>query len=213
MFVRKKVVKGRTYYQVVESYRQGGRIRHRTLASLGTHPTIEEACREAMGEYFARKRRRRECEEIWDRVQLLDGLLRQAQGDAYREDPQLRAEKRRRWRAADAAGAARRQARQEARKRAAEAFAEEMARRADRFYQDLLAFDLMPSEKQIRDAYRRKARQCHPDKGGSDDEMVENTAIRDRLLSRVGRRHRGSSEDCDRATRRDNRPALTGDAS
>jgi hypothetical protein len=220
MYVRSRVVKGRTYYQVVESYRDGGRVRQRHLCSLGAHPTIEEARREALGEYFVRKRRRRECEEIWDRVLLLDRLLRKAQGPAYREDPQLQAERRRRGRAADAAraarrqaDAARRQARQEARKRAAEAFEEEMARRADQFYQDLRVYGLLPSEKQIRDAYRRESRKLHPDKGGRHEGQVENTARRDRLLSRVRRRHQEDSEDGDRTMRRGNRPAIAGDAS
>jgi hypothetical protein len=44
MFVRSKVVKGLTYYQLVEGYRDSeGRVRHRNLASLGRHPTIEDA--------------------------------------------------------------------------------------------------------------------------------------------------------------------------
>jgi hypothetical protein len=43
MFIRSKEVKGATYYQVVEGYREGSRVRHRTLISLGQNPTLAEA--------------------------------------------------------------------------------------------------------------------------------------------------------------------------
>lgn len=43
MFIRSKTVGGRTYYQVVQGWREGGRVRHRTIASLGRSPTIELA--------------------------------------------------------------------------------------------------------------------------------------------------------------------------
>jgi hypothetical protein len=44
MFIRSKPVAGRTYYQVVESYRdQTGTPRHRTVASLGRHPSPADA--------------------------------------------------------------------------------------------------------------------------------------------------------------------------
>ena len=35
MYIRSKVVGGRVYYQAVESFREGGKVRQRTLASLG----------------------------------------------------------------------------------------------------------------------------------------------------------------------------------
>jgi hypothetical protein len=43
MYIRRKEVKGGTYYQVVEGYRDAGRVRHRTVASLGRSPTIADA--------------------------------------------------------------------------------------------------------------------------------------------------------------------------
>lgn len=44
MFVRSKVVKGHTYYQAVQGYRdESGLVRHRTVASLGREPTLEGA--------------------------------------------------------------------------------------------------------------------------------------------------------------------------
>jgi hypothetical protein len=44
MFIRRKVVKGQTYYQAVEGYRdEQGRVRHRNLAALGRSPTPDAA--------------------------------------------------------------------------------------------------------------------------------------------------------------------------
>ena len=49
MFVRSKVVKGHTYYQLVEGYRDGaGKVRHRTVMSLGRSPTVRDALDEAL---------------------------------------------------------------------------------------------------------------------------------------------------------------------
>ena len=41
-FVRKKRVNGYEYYQLVESYRENGKVRQRTLAHLGEYLTVEE---------------------------------------------------------------------------------------------------------------------------------------------------------------------------
>jgi hypothetical protein len=97
MFIRSKPAGGRTYYQAVESYRDNGRVRHRTLASLGTHSTIEEARTAALKEYRALPRSRDirdrmawACrEDAWNRVLLLDDLARRwhtQKGTAYQED-------------------------------------------------------------------------------------------------------------------------------
>lgn len=43
MFIRAKEVKGQVYYQMVEGYRDGGKVRHRTIMSLGRDATIAEA--------------------------------------------------------------------------------------------------------------------------------------------------------------------------
>src|SRR5829696_1425926 len=42
-FVRKKRVNGHEYYQVVENYRENGKVRQRMLEHLGKYPTVEEA--------------------------------------------------------------------------------------------------------------------------------------------------------------------------
>jgi hypothetical protein len=48
MFIRSKTLKGTTYYEVVEGYRDAsGRVRHRNVISLGQSPTIAGAYRDA----------------------------------------------------------------------------------------------------------------------------------------------------------------------
>ena len=47
MFIRSKIVGGTTYYQAVESYRDGDRVRHRTVVSLATAATVPEAIQDA----------------------------------------------------------------------------------------------------------------------------------------------------------------------
>ena len=41
MFIRRKVVKGVTYYALVESYRKDGKVRQRILCSLGRESDLE----------------------------------------------------------------------------------------------------------------------------------------------------------------------------
>jgi len=44
VFIRRKTVRGYDYFQIVEGYRDDhGRVRHRTVASLGHNPTIKAA--------------------------------------------------------------------------------------------------------------------------------------------------------------------------
>src|SRR5262249_8813214 len=149
MFIRSKVVKGRTYYQVVESYRDCGRVRQRTLASLGTHPTIEGARAEALEKYLTWHAVGLLHPEAWPRALLLDDLARQwhaQQGTDYQEDARLEehrkirilADKRRRRREASAA-------RQEAKDRA----------RADneQLYHDLKTLGLAPTARLLKAAY------------------------------------------------------------
>lgn len=56
MYIRSKVVKGAEYFQVVQGVREGGRVRHRTLVSLGRHPTVAEALEHEKRVLTARKR-------------------------------------------------------------------------------------------------------------------------------------------------------------
>jgi hypothetical protein len=112
MFIRSKVVKGRTYYQVIEAYREDGQPRQRTLASLGTHPTIEGARSDAVERYFAPDGKvltrnvvvgeyiayagEKVCKAVWLEVNKLDDLARRwhaEKGTVYQEDPRIEAEK------------------------------------------------------------------------------------------------------------------------
>lgn len=43
MFIRSKTVNGQTYYALVRGVRDGGKVRHETIVSLGTCPTLAEA--------------------------------------------------------------------------------------------------------------------------------------------------------------------------
>src|SRR4051794_21461797 len=57
MFVRSRKAKGSTYYAVVESYREAGKIKHRQVAALGRHQRLEDAI--AAAEREVRQGRRR----------------------------------------------------------------------------------------------------------------------------------------------------------
>ena len=102
MYITKKMVKGRTYYQVVMSKRdrETGRVGHVLLGTLGTHPTIEEARSAALERYVARGRR----DEDWERVDELDDLDRwykrekhkREKRTTYQPDPAVSEERSRR---------------------------------------------------------------------------------------------------------------------
>jgi hypothetical protein len=57
MFIRAKEVKGELYYQMVESFRDGGKVRHRTIMSLGQSATIAKAIESSKREVTQLKRR------------------------------------------------------------------------------------------------------------------------------------------------------------
>jgi hypothetical protein len=46
MFIRQKIVKGRKYYQVVESVRQGDKVRQHVIVALGGTPDPVKALRQ-----------------------------------------------------------------------------------------------------------------------------------------------------------------------
>jgi len=56
-FVRKKRVAGGEYHQLVENYREGGKVRQRMLVHLGAIPTVEEALRvwPARADFYERR--------------------------------------------------------------------------------------------------------------------------------------------------------------
>jgi hypothetical protein len=65
MFIRSRVVKGTTYYAVVESYRAGDKVRHRHIAALGTTPTVEGAIAEAARKVKRLRSRLGKLEALW----------------------------------------------------------------------------------------------------------------------------------------------------
>jgi hypothetical protein len=56
VYVRKKRVKDRDYHQLVESYREDGKVRQRVLVHLGEYPTVDAAL-EGLPERIALSRR------------------------------------------------------------------------------------------------------------------------------------------------------------
>jgi hypothetical protein len=207
MFVRSKVVKGRTYYQLVESYRAGkkdggdGRVRHRTIASLGRYPTLEEFYPTAEDRYFARFRAGkfsdREANAAWKKLNKLADLLsperRRQMSVSFRieearrrelseERSRVRAEKqrarqeeeRREWEEGFSEWAKANGVTEEgyARWQEAHGFAEDSASRPNTAVCYAL-LDLAPpvTLDQLKEAYRRKSLECHPDRGGSDAKM------------------------------------------
>ena len=57
MYIRRKTVRGKDYYQMVEGYRDdAGKVRHRTIISLGQSATLADA-NEALKRNITRIRR------------------------------------------------------------------------------------------------------------------------------------------------------------
>ena len=57
MYIRRKTVRGKDYYQMVEGYRDdAGKVRHRTIISLGRSATLVDA-NEALKRNITRTRR------------------------------------------------------------------------------------------------------------------------------------------------------------
>ncbi len=53
-YIKRKKIKGRTYYYMAESYREAGKVKTRTLKYLGTEPPAGATA----GHSFTRKRSR-----------------------------------------------------------------------------------------------------------------------------------------------------------
>ena len=60
-YVRRKRLKGRDYYYLVESYRQNGKVKTRNLKYLGTAPHVP-----AQYQYLLESRRNRVQQLLWD---------------------------------------------------------------------------------------------------------------------------------------------------
>ena len=60
-YVRRKRLKGHDYYYLVESYRQDGKVKTRTLKYLGTTPKVP-----SQYQYLLESRRDRVQGRLWD---------------------------------------------------------------------------------------------------------------------------------------------------
>ena len=61
--VKRKRIKGKTYYYLVESYRENGKVKTRTVKYLGTTPDVPADLRPLLG----RPRRRAWQRTLWGR--------------------------------------------------------------------------------------------------------------------------------------------------
>lgn len=67
-YVRRKRLKGHDYYYLVESYRQNGRVRTRTLQYLGTTPEVPARFQYLLEASRARRGQRQGL--LWDPLSL-----------------------------------------------------------------------------------------------------------------------------------------------
>lgn len=70
-YVKKKRIKGRLYYYLVESYRRNGKVKTRTIKYLGTSPDVPPEYRHLLGP------RRSTQSSLWDPHTLGAAIARQ----------------------------------------------------------------------------------------------------------------------------------------
>jgi hypothetical protein len=74
-YVKRKRLKGRDYYYLVESYRSHGKVKTRTLKYLGRTPEVPEEDRHLLG-----PRTRRGVQlQLWDPQSLGEAIARRVQ--------------------------------------------------------------------------------------------------------------------------------------
>jgi len=73
-YVRRKRLKGRDYYYLVESYRQDGKVKTRNLKYLGTTPHVP-----AQYQYLMESRRGHGQRLLWDPSSLGAAIARKVQ--------------------------------------------------------------------------------------------------------------------------------------
>jgi hypothetical protein len=165
MYITTSMVKGRKYYQVRECFRDNGKVRERVIIHLGTHPTIEAAFREAEERYFAGRKGREyrpltdADREAWDRVDQLYNVRCKHDGEHPGVSARIRAEYMR---------------------QAAERV-HHRPKPIPPWCQTILGLSERATPDEIRAARDRKARECHPDQGGSDAAMAAINEAYERL--------------------------------
>jgi DnaJ domain len=170
LYVRSIKVKGHTYYQAEECYRDNGKPKIRFLVSLGTSPTLQEAFHKCEDRYFAGRKGRKAApfddgdRKRWCRLAKIERLLRKDKDSGYVRSETFRAEnlKWARWE------------KKAAEEKSIEAYQDFLARlEVERQgWLSVLGLPADPTPAQIKAAYHRKARDCHPDHGGSDSAMA-----------------------------------------
>jgi len=179
MFIRQKTSRGCTAYQAVESYRdKDGQIHQRVVAHLGTSPTISEAFSKYEARYFASRKGKRRApfteadRKAWVRLRKLEQLLIKDKDFGYQRTAAFQAEIAR-WR---------RTIQREDQQREESDWSDPMLDETDSCYA-ILGLTPEATVDQITAAYRRKARECHPDHGGSDAAMAAVNEAYERLMS------------------------------
>ena len=79
--VKPKRLKGGIYYYLVESYRENGKVKTRTLKYLGTTPTVPEDLRPLLGKH----RRRAWQQTLWGRPVPASAMAEQVQTQTREE--------------------------------------------------------------------------------------------------------------------------------
>jgi hypothetical protein len=171
MYIRSYVRRGHTYYEVRDSIRDGVAVRTRRIVQLGRFSTIREAHDHFLAEYFKAKRSGKHAPfspaqaKAWKRITRLSGCLNRQQ-DTPRELDMRYVREYQRWE--------QHERRQEAARKRRE---QSMIRNPWR----ILGVSKRATDEQIKAAYRRKAQECHPDRGGSDEAMARINEAYERL--------------------------------
>lgn len=173
MFLRSSKAGGRTYWRVVESYREGGKPKHRTIRNLGPHETREAA--ESHWRYL-------ESHEKYEAVQGRRKAEREARSQWIKDHPkEHRREQRERAKlrkAAEAfADAARPTVDPADARRPGESFADYASRMLNTGAEPSDCFATLglstgATVGQVKAAYRTLATQHHPDRGGDPAAMA-----------------------------------------
>jgi len=153
-----------------ERYRDNGRVRTRVLCYLGDSPTPQDFFRKCEDRYFAGRKGRKAAQfddgdrKRWCRLAKIERLLRKDKDSGYVRSETFRTEnlKWARWE------------KKTAEEKSIEAYQEFLARlEVERQgWRATLGISPDATPDQIKAAYHAKARECHPDHGGSDAAMA-----------------------------------------
>ncbi len=168
MYIESYRSDGCTYYMVRENESVNGERHHRFVVALGIHPTLREAFEHFERAYFEAKKAKKwepfspKERKAWEKLFKIWVLLDREQPGGYRADARFDRENMRwvRWREQ-----------------------QERDRRNPRArWLRLLGLRRGCAPEEIRAARDRKARECHPDHGGTDEAMAAVNEAYERLM-------------------------------